>query len=229
MKELEVRLRHKSGEYRWYLDRGKVVARDIDGNLRMVGTIADITERKQAERELAEALSNLQTIMETVPDVIFVLDLEGRLSKWNRRLETVTGIRMTSCWEKSALEMVPTSETEPTSAAIQQAFGDRLCGVEGHLLTKDGRAILYHWNGAPSRIYTAGWSGLPGLVGTSPTESRPKPCSGPVRSGSVWSLRLPTTSCGIGICSRGGHWWSPNACDKFGYDPRTETSIDAWE
>ena len=24
------------------------------------------------------------------------------------------------------------------------------------------------------------------------------------------------------------HWWSPNACEKFGYDPRREPSIDAW-
>lgn len=71
VKELEVRLRQKSGEYRWYLDRGKVVARDEQGRpLRMVGTITDITERKEVERERAEALANLQTIMETVPDVI---------------------------------------------------------------------------------------------------------------------------------------------------------------
>jgi len=24
------------------------------------------------------------------------------------------------------------------------------------------------------------------------------------------------------------HWWSPNACEKFGYDPEREPSIDAW-
>ncbi|MGC3972881.1 MAG: PAS domain S-box protein [Nitrospira sp.] len=24
------------------------------------------------------------------------------------------------------------------------------------------------------------------------------------------------------------HWWSPNACEKFGYDPQREPSIDAW-
>lgn len=48
----EVRLRTKTGEYRWFLDRGKVVARDAQGRaLRMVGTISDITERKQNEME----------------------------------------------------------------------------------------------------------------------------------------------------------------------------------
>ncbi len=54
--ECENRLRTKSGEYRWNLDRGRVVARDAEGKpLRMVGTDTDITERKQAEQELAQA------------------------------------------------------------------------------------------------------------------------------------------------------------------------------
>ena len=229
VKELEVRLRHKSGEYRWYLDRGKVVARDIDGQpLRMVGTIADITERKQAERELAEALSNLQTIMETVPDVIFVLDLEGRLSKWNRRLETVTGYTHEELLGKSALEMVPTSEAEPTSAAIQQAFEAGYAELEGHLLTKDGRAILYHWNGAP---FTDLHGRVVGITGVGRDITDRKQTEALLRSSEerfrlvaeatndiLWDWDLLT----------GGHWWSPNACDKFGYDPRTETSIDAW-
>ena len=52
--ECEVRLRMKSGEYRWILDRGKVVERDEDGKpLRMVGVDVDITERKQAEESRA--------------------------------------------------------------------------------------------------------------------------------------------------------------------------------
>ncbi len=54
--EFESRLRKKSGEYRWGLDRGRVVTRDAQGKpLRMVGTDTDITERKQAEEQLAQA------------------------------------------------------------------------------------------------------------------------------------------------------------------------------
>ncbi len=52
VKQSEVRLRTKSGDYRWFLDRGKVVAHDAAGApLRMVGTITDITERKRAASE----------------------------------------------------------------------------------------------------------------------------------------------------------------------------------
>ncbi len=150
LKEAELRLRQKSGEYRWFLDRGKVVARSPDGRpLRMVGTIADITERRTTEEERARALNNLQTIMETVPDVIFAVDLEGCLSKWNLRMEVVTGYTPIALSGKPALEMVPLEETERTAAAIREAFDTGYAELEGHLLTKDGRTIPYHWTGAP--------------------------------------------------------------------------------
>ena len=62
-KQDEVRLRTKSGEYRWFFDRGRVVARDADGRpLRMVGTITDITDRKRAEAERAKLENQLRQL-----------------------------------------------------------------------------------------------------------------------------------------------------------------------
>lgn len=51
--DLEYRLRHKSGEYRWFQATG-IASRTEDGEpVRMVGSIADITERKLTETRLA--------------------------------------------------------------------------------------------------------------------------------------------------------------------------------
>jgi len=50
--DLACRFRTKSGEWRWILSQGKIVAYDSDGKpLRMTGTSLDITERKLAEQE----------------------------------------------------------------------------------------------------------------------------------------------------------------------------------
>jgi len=49
--QVEYRMKHYNGEWRWVFGRGKCVARDPKGRaLRMVGTHVDITERKRAEQ-----------------------------------------------------------------------------------------------------------------------------------------------------------------------------------
>lgn len=54
--ENEHRVRHADGSWRWILDRGRVVERSPDGSaIRMVGTHADITERKTSETRLMQA------------------------------------------------------------------------------------------------------------------------------------------------------------------------------
>jgi PAS domain-containing protein len=54
-KQLEVRLRTKSGRYRWFQDRGKLVNRDESGKpLRMVGTLTDITNAKNDQALIEE-------------------------------------------------------------------------------------------------------------------------------------------------------------------------------
>jgi two-component system, cell cycle sensor histidine kinase and response regulator CckA len=58
--ETECRFRSKSGEWKWILSQGKVVAHDKDGKpLRMAGTSLDVTERKLAEREKESLRSQL--------------------------------------------------------------------------------------------------------------------------------------------------------------------------
>lgn len=61
--ECESRLRMRSEDYRWTLDRGKVVERNHAGQaVRVVGSSRDITHRKRAETELAKMNRELHDI-----------------------------------------------------------------------------------------------------------------------------------------------------------------------
>ncbi len=53
--ETEHRLRHKSGEWVWVLDKGRVISRDAEGNpIRACGTHLDITKRKRLEAQITQ-------------------------------------------------------------------------------------------------------------------------------------------------------------------------------
>ncbi len=76
--ECENRLRMKSGEYRWNLDRGEVVVRDPDGKpIRMVGTDTDITERKHAEKEIKQAKECYDRLTDNADEAIFRVKATG--------------------------------------------------------------------------------------------------------------------------------------------------------
>jgi diguanylate cyclase (GGDEF)-like protein/PAS domain S-box-containing protein len=57
----EFRLRQRDGEWRWILDRGRVVSRSADGRpLRMLGTHTDIHNHKLLEQQLREQQAQLE-------------------------------------------------------------------------------------------------------------------------------------------------------------------------
>jgi len=59
--KLECRLKCKDGGYRWVLSRGMVLKHSKDGiPLRMIGTISDITDRKQSEERSRESEQRLR-------------------------------------------------------------------------------------------------------------------------------------------------------------------------
>ena len=63
----EHRLRHKSGNWIWVLDSGRVIERDLQGKaVRACGTHLDITERKKSEEERELLISELQNAMRQV-------------------------------------------------------------------------------------------------------------------------------------------------------------------
>ncbi|MEO8429340.1 MAG: PAS domain S-box protein, partial [Verrucomicrobiota bacterium] len=89
---LEHRIRHKNGSVRWVRntpvprkdDQGKVISYD--------GLVSDITERKQVEEALAEERNILRTLIDTIPDAIYVKDAESRFVLGNPGVAQLMGV-----------------------------------------------------------------------------------------------------------------------------------------
>ncbi|MDH7486378.1 MAG: GAF domain-containing protein [Anaerolineae bacterium] len=78
---VEQRLRTKSGEYRWFNARGQALW-DEDGRpIRMIGSTADITERKRAEEALRQRMEQLSALARAGQAVTSSLDLQQVLTQ----------------------------------------------------------------------------------------------------------------------------------------------------
>ena len=77
---IEYRFRHRDGNYVWIQDTFKVIRDDAGHPLEIVGSWADISDRKQAEQALGERMAlmnDLQTLVAASPAVIYTTKVTG--------------------------------------------------------------------------------------------------------------------------------------------------------
>ncbi|MBK0403030.1 PAS domain S-box protein [Adhaeribacter sp. BT258] len=89
--EVEFRMRHKDGSYRWMLDRGMAIWDEAEKPYRMVGYQTDLTERKRLEEELRKSHQRLFSILDNVGEGVIVVDKDGNLLIFNRQAEEILG------------------------------------------------------------------------------------------------------------------------------------------
>lgn len=89
---VEYRIRHRNGEWRWFLDRGRVFARNADGApLLSFGIVEDISERKYAETTLQVAEEEYRAIFEHSNVGIYRSSLDGKQLRANPALVKLNG------------------------------------------------------------------------------------------------------------------------------------------
>ncbi len=128
---IEIRMRTKSGGWRWILSRGMMVERDAEGRpVRMVGTHSDITERKRVEEELQNSRSLLLAITEGTTDAIYAKDIQGRYLIANSGVARFVG--------KSQAEIIGQDDR----ALFSEADADQIMAGDRRVMDK-GQTLTY--------------------------------------------------------------------------------------
>jgi PAS domain S-box-containing protein len=150
--QCECRLRMRSGEYRYFINRGRVVARDGDGRpLRMVGIDADITARKEIEQVLARYAA----IVESSNDAIIGFDLNGTIQSWNRGAETLYQYAAQEAIGQPVTILIPSLRTQEFGEILERIRHDEpIADFETQRQAKDGRQIDVALTVSPTRNST---------------------------------------------------------------------------
>ena len=75
--DVELRLRTKAGEYRWFRSRGHAERGDNGEPVRMAGSITDITERKLAEEAMSASEERYRFLADHTDDIVGLNDIHG--------------------------------------------------------------------------------------------------------------------------------------------------------
>ncbi|MEM7543755.1 MAG: PAS domain-containing protein [Pseudomonadota bacterium] len=90
--DIEYRMRHASGEYRWYRGRGHA-RRGTNGRaIRMSGSAMDINLRKQAELALTDEKEKAQITLTSIGEGVITTDSVGRIDFLNPAAEELLGV-----------------------------------------------------------------------------------------------------------------------------------------
>lgn len=136
---LEMRIRHKSGEYRWFESSGKA-SFDASGlPRRMAGSIVDITENKNLRLELERREALLQEIGFMTQTGGWETDLFSRQTRWSKELLEIVGVQ---------------NDFTPTTEKIMDFFAPEFKPVIRHKV-REALASGHGWD-EELKIITAG-------------------------------------------------------------------------
>ncbi|MFT7538106.1 MAG: two-component system NtrC family sensor kinase [Lysobacterales bacterium] len=107
----EYRFKDSSGEYKWIHDRARLIYNKDDEPIEIVGSYIDITHRIKIEERLRQTNIFLDSIIENIPDMIFLKDAKDlKFKRFNKAGEDLLGFKREELLEKNDYDFFPVDE-----------------------------------------------------------------------------------------------------------------------
>jgi PAS domain S-box-containing protein len=168
--DIEYRIERPDGERRWIHDHGYPVMDDKGEVIRLVGTARDITERKQAERELENTIEELRettvsrnyldNIISTMPSTVMVVNDEGIIERVNSALCKLLEYSRDKLVGQRFEEVL----ADEDSSVLDDAFGAEdspsIQNQEVRYLSSDGQTVPILFSASRLEDPNSGFSGF---------------------------------------------------------------------
>ena len=161
--------------------------------------IRDITEQKAALQAFTTATALTDKLLDSLPGVFYFFDLHGKLIRWNKRFETVTGYSNDEIAKMHPIDFFPKDEKGYIAERIAGVFENGMNDAEANFLRRSGETIPYYF-----KAVTLDYDGGPCLLGTGIDITELKKAEEKIRNSEqkykllfesnplpMWMLRLP--------------------------------------
>lgn len=144
----EYHFRRVNGSYADVLDRAYIIRDSAGIPVRVVGAMADITERKRVQQELQQTLQTLSTLIQASPLPIVVIEPNMTVQLWNPAAEQLFGWSAAEVLGQP-LPIVPEEKREECRQVREAiATGETFAGVETYRCKRDGSTVTVSMSAA---------------------------------------------------------------------------------
>jgi PAS domain S-box-containing protein len=121
---------------------------DRNGDVRFMAVSADISKRKRAEEALRHERDFISTLIDSTSCLVVVLDRDGRLVRFNRACERLTGYSAAEVLERPLWDLlIDPAEADAILVALGRVWaGDFPADNENHWILRDGSRRLIAWS-----------------------------------------------------------------------------------
>jgi len=155
--DFEVRVRRADGSVIWAVF--SLVLTELRGEPVIVAGSYDVTRRKQAEEALEKERNFVSAVLDTAAALVVVLDPEGRVVRFNRACERITGYTFEEIRGKPFPEtfLLPAERPEVERDFQKLLSGEQRLERRNHWVTRAGDERLIEWSnttlpGADGRV-----------------------------------------------------------------------------
>ena len=148
----EARVIHRDQSVHWVRTQGKVFFGEGHVPLRMLGTMMDITDRKESELALKTSEGKFRTLADSMPQFVWTADSQGYITYFNRSLLGYSGFSVEEIEREGWLPLVhPDDLAESVRLWIESITEGTEYLFEHRLKRADGEYRWYQCRAIPQR------------------------------------------------------------------------------
>ncbi len=138
-------VRNNDQQTRWVQGYGEIKY-DNNGNIsELIGTVQDVSDKKKAEETILMEKALSDSIINSLPGLLYLIDEKGKILRWNNNLETASGYSASEISSMHPLDFIDVDSKQLVKDKINEAFTLAKSDAEAMFITKTNDKAPYYF------------------------------------------------------------------------------------